>query len=259
LARREHLGGAVEQVVQLGLVVTERVGGCDGGADARAADVVDLDPDLLEPADHADVCVAAHAPGTEREPNCETGDLPGDPARGLAACSGGGESAEPESRLVGGRRLDARQLDRPCLGEILRGQPWRVHEDVWIARSQRLDAFAHVAAGGEDDVRPRFLRELGGVSLELGCVSGNEKHRRLARVPRNAAGERVRLDRRAPAQERELRVLPPRRDLVREGEAVGEDRSEVAVDLWVLETDPLELGVADDAHDELVDGAHRCG
>ena len=95
--------------------------------------------------------------------------------------------------------------------------------------------------------------------LELRRLARDQERDGFARMPRHAARERIRNERRAAGQDDQLAPVTglTRGQPVRAGQASGEDRREVAIDLGMRDRDPLELSLADRVHHDIVDGSNR--
>ena len=195
---------AVEDVGDLVRRVPDRVQRGDRGADARAGDVVLLEPGPAQVVEDADVRVAAQAAGAERDPDLEPGEVAREPAdraarrRWTAAASrrcsastsastSGGMRTTPWSSGPGRcRRLGPRPGDERCRrpAAARRGRPARS-----VARGAQR---AGLRGGGEhEDVVERDEQLVDRVAQRAAAERGERGHDRAASRARGSARRRA--------------------------------------------------------------------
>jgi len=125
-----------------------------------------------------------------------------------------------------------------------------VHEDVVVYGRELRD----VGRGIEEDVGPGPAAA--GERRELEGSARCQQDRGLAGVPCDAAGERVRRERRSSAQHGNPAVGAAHGQAVGAREPLGENPREVAIDLRMGLSDPCEVGLTENADVEVVERAH---
>ena len=107
----------VEDPGDLLVVVSEGQQAGDGGADAGAGDVVEVQAGFAEHLDRADVRIAANASGPEREADLETGQVASGPAEPATGGRPHGKKPRSQLGLVLRRERQAPRGTRPRPGE----------------------------------------------------------------------------------------------------------------------------------------------